>query len=309
MTRGPLLIVGANGQLGRDLLAAAARRGLEAAGRDLPELDVSDPQALRQAMEDLRPWAVVNCAAFHEVDRCESELDAAFRVNALGALQAARAAKAAGAKFVHLSTDYVFDGIDRRTPYFETDEPAPRSVYAKSKRAGELLALSAYSAAVVVRSCGLYGVHPPAGKPYNFPQIMLKLAREEKPIRVVDDQICTPTWTQPLAETILNVLDSPLAGIVHATAQGQCSWCEFAQAIFALAGVEADVKPISSADYGAAAPRPAYSVLENARLKAAGLDALAPWRTMLAAYLAECRAAGGVRATPAKRRKATPKRS
>lgn len=281
-----LLVIGSGGQLGSDLLAAAARRkGWSAVGLDLPAVDVRSVDSLAAALASHRPEAVITCAAFHEVDRCEREGEAAFAVNALGVLNLARLCADRNCEFVAISTDYVFHDSPAKQPLAETAPPDPRSVYAVSKLAGELFALHAHPRALVLRTCGLYGLTPPAGKPYNFPEIMLALARQGKPIRVVDDQVCTPTWTEPLAGQILDALDAGLSGLIHASCQGQCSWFEFARDLFALAGVRADLSPVSSADYAQAATRPLYSVLDNARLRAAGLDRMPDYREALASYL------------------------
>ncbi len=282
-----LAIIGARGQLGSDLSERAAEHGFTVLSLGRPEGDVTDPKALARIFEARRPEAVVNTAAFHVVDRCESESAEAFAVNALGARNAARAAKAVGARFLHLSTDYVFHGdAARQTPFTENDRPAPASVYAASKLAGEHLLLAAFPEALVVRTCGLYGLHPPRAKGDNFPQLMIRLAKSGKPLRVVADQICTPTFTRHLAEAVFTLLDSPLRGVVHVTDRGACSWYEFARTVLDLAGIEADLAPVTAEEYGAAAPRPPYSVLENKRLaELCSADPMPRWPDALEEYL------------------------
>lgn len=280
------LIIGARGQLGQELLSYLdALPHTTVVGTDLPECDVRLPTVLGPVIYAVKPEIVVNLAAFHEVDRCESDAESAFAVNAVGALNVARAAQAVEAKLIHLSTDYVFSGEGRDTPYHESDHPGPRSIYAASKFAGETLIATYAPQAAVIRSCGLYGGFTPRAKPNNIVQALLLAAREGKPLRVVDDQICTPTWTRPLAEAIWLAADRDLCGPVHASCRGACSWHAFAEKLFELAGVKADLKAVSSAEYGAKAKRPAYSVLDNAALRESGHDPFPTWEEALAEYL------------------------
>lgn len=280
------LIIGASGQLGQELLCYLdALPHTAVVGADLPECDVRRPETLEAILFAARPEVVVNLAAFHEVDRCEDEPEAAFAVNAVGALNVARAAKAVGAKLIHLSSDYVFSGEGRHTPYTEDEQPAPQSVYAASKYAAETL-LAAYAPqAAIIRTCGLYGGFTPRAKPHNIVQALLKAAKEGRALRVVDDQICTPTWTRPLAEAIWQVAQTDLCGPIHATCGGGCSWYAFAAKLFELAGINATLSAVSSADYAAKAPRPRYSVLDNSRLRHSGHDPFPSWEEALAEYL------------------------
>jgi dTDP-4-dehydrorhamnose reductase len=281
-----LLIIGSKGQLGSDLMRLAqTRAGFSAVGLDRPEIDVCDAAGLAESLDAHRPDTLVNLAAFHEVDRCETEGESAFAVNAVGVLNGARACAERGIGYAVFSSDFVFHDSPDKRPFTESDAPDPRSVYALSRLVGERLAALYHPNALIVRTCGLYGLTPPAGKAYNFPDIMLRLAAQKKPLRVIADQVCTPTFTLPLAETLLDCLEAGLSGLVHATCQGGCSWYEFAQAIFELAGVAADLTPCTTAEYGQAATRPVFSVLKNARLKAAGLDRLPHWREALKEYL------------------------
>jgi dTDP-4-dehydrorhamnose reductase len=231
---------------------------------------------------------VVNCAAYNLVDKAESEPAAAFAVNAWGVRDLALICRNLGCVLVHFSTDYVF-GLDenRSAPWTETDAPGPVSVYGLSKLAGEYLVRSLCPRHFVVRTCGLYGVWGSGGKGGNFVETMLRLACQGKPLRVVADQSCTPTYTVDLAAATTSLTATDRYGLYHLTNSDSCSWYEFAQAIFKQAGVKADLTPISSREFGAAARRPAYSVLAAPAYNALGLPPLRHWREALTAYLDE----------------------
>jgi dTDP-4-dehydrorhamnose reductase len=248
------------------------------------------PDTLRAALDDLRPDVVVNCAAYNFVDRAETEPPAAFAVNAWGVRDLALLCAERNCTLVHFSSDYVF-GLDeaRRTPWTEADPPGPVGVYGLSKLAGEYLVRALCPRHVVIRTCGLYGVWGSGGKGGNFVETMLRLAGQGKPIRIVADQVCTPSYTADVAAGTVALLAAGRPGLFHLTNAGSCSWYEFARAIFELARVPADVVPITSREYGASARRPAYSVLEPAACRALGLPPLRPWREALAAYLDERR--------------------
>ena len=273
------VVLGAAGQLGHELCSRL--RG-EVVGLSRAQADLAQPESLRVALPPLRPDIVFNCAAYNFVDRAESEPDAAFAVNAWGVRALATVCRDLDCTLVHFSTDYVF-GIEgtRESPYQETDAPGPVSVYGLSKLAGEYLVRALCPKHVVVRTCGLYGFRGSSGKGGNFVETMLRLAQANKPLRVVCDQICTPSYTADVAEATVTLLATGARGLFHLTNAGSCSWYEFATAIFELAGVKADLTAISSQEYGAAARRPAYSVL------ASRVPPLRPWRDALAAYLNE----------------------
>jgi len=285
-----ILLVGASGQLGTDLcrvLPAAALAPLTRA-----DLDVTDPDAVERVIEAHAPAWVVNTAAFHRVDDIESDdskTRLAFAVNAVAVGGLARACARRGARLLHLSTDYVFGGgLDGGPPgpYAEDALPAPLSAYGRSKLEGERLVRDASLDHLVVRSSGLYGVAGSSGKGGNFVETMLRLAREGRPIRVVDDQVLTPTYTADLAEAIARLLAvNPPGGVYHLTNASACSWFEFAGRIFALCGLAPKLEPTTSADFGAPARRPPNSVLANARPAALGLPPLRPWPEALVAYL------------------------
>jgi dTDP-4-dehydrorhamnose reductase len=278
-------VLGANGQLGRDLCTRLAG---EVAPLTRNQIDLTRPETVRQVLADLRPEVLINCAAYNYVDRAESESGAAFVVNAHGVRELAVVCRDLDCTLVHFSSDYVF-GLDanRRAPYAESDPPGPVNVYGTSKLAGEYLLRSSCPRHFVIRTCGLYGVWGSGGKGGNFVETMLRMARAGKPLRVVADQVCTPTYTVDLASAVVALLATNGYGLYHLTNSNACSWYELACAIFELAQVEADLKPITSDDYAAPARRPLYSVLSTAAYESLGLQPLRPWREALAAYLQE----------------------
>jgi dTDP-4-dehydrorhamnose reductase len=278
-------LIGAAGQLGRDL---QPRLPGEVVAWTREHADLTRPAELRAALEGLRPDVVVNCAAYNLVDRAESDPGAAFAVNAWGVRDLALICRDLGCVLVHFSTDYVF-GLDeaRREPCGETDAPGPVSVYGLSKLAGEYVVRAICPRHFVIRTCGLYGVWGTGGKGGNFVETMLRRAAEGKPLRVVADQTCTPTYTADLAGAVAALTAMDRYGLYHLTSSGSCSWHEFAGAVFEAAGVKADLTPITSREFGAPARRPAYSVLSTAAYQRLGLPPMRPWREALAAYLAE----------------------
>jgi dTDP-4-dehydrorhamnose reductase len=280
-----IAILGALGQLGRDLCPQLTG---EVHPLSRQQADLTRPQDLRQALTDLRPDVVVNCAAYNFVDRAESEPEAAFAVNAWGVRNLALICRDLGCTLVHFSTDYVF-GLDasHRQPWHERDAPGPVSVYGLSKLAGECLARSICPSHLVIRTCGLYGLWGSGGKGGNFVETMLRVAGQGKPLRVVADQFCTPTATADLAQTTVALLAAGSTGLYHVTNSGACSWFEFARTIFDFAGLSPDLTPITSQDFGAPARRPAYSVLAGTALQLAGLPSLRPWQDALRSYLTE----------------------
>lgn len=293
-----IILIGANGQLGTDLVKSLTRHdvvnaiqpGTDGGGlANLMELDVSNSIAVRAAIAAHKPDVIVNTAAFHRVDDIESDAMAALQVNAYAAQQLALACRDGDVALLHISTDYVFDGA-RRTPYVEADLPNPISAYGATKLAGELLVRAAWHKHYIIRPCGLYGTAGAMGKTGasrggNFVNTMLKLGRGDKPVKVIADQVCTPTYSKDLAEQIELLIRSAKYGTYHTTSDGACSWYEFAREIFRLAGMSPQVIPITSDEYGAPAKRPAYSVLENRALRAIGIDRMRDWHEALAEYI------------------------
>lgn len=279
-----IAVLGSGGQLGRDLVPRLRGEVLPLTRSDL---DLAAPESIAPKLADLKPDVVVNTAAYNFVDKAEAEPDAAFRVNAWGVRELAKACDAVGAKLVHFSTDYVF-GLDaaRTTPLTEADPPAPVSAYGLSKLAGEYLVRTFARRHLVIRTCGLYGVWGSGGKGTNFVETMLRVAGQGKPLRVVADQRCTPTYTADLADATAQLIERDAAGLIHVTNAGSMTWHEFAAEIFRQAGVTADLTPITTAEFGAAAQRPPYSVLDCGRLNQLGVT-MRLWQEALTAYLAE----------------------
>jgi dTDP-4-dehydrorhamnose reductase len=278
------LLIGANGQLGSELRQAFDDHDLVPLTH--ADLELTDRPQVRDALHKYRPGLILNTAAYHRVDECEDHPERSFAVNALAVRDLAIAAKEIGAVLVHFSTDYVFDGRQRR-PYREVDPPGPLSVYATSKLAGEYLARAVLDRHFIVRSCGLYGLAGSRGKGGNFVETMLRLAKEEREIRVVGDQILTPTSAKELARKLRQLVETDAYGLYHITNSGECSWYQFAAAIFELTHLCPLLAETTSAAYGARATRPAYSVLDNANLRSLGLDDLNDWRDALKDYLAD----------------------
>jgi len=281
------LLIGANGQLGSDLVKV-----LQPAHDLVPlthaEIEVTDPESVAQAMARHRPQIVLNMAAFHKVDLCEEKVEQSLAVNAYGARNLALACREHDAALVHMSTDYVFGGArERRAPYLESDAPAPINAYGVSKLAGEHFVRYLLPRSFIFRVTGLYGLAGSSGKGGNFVELMLRLAREGRDIRVVDDQRMTPTYTVDLARQIAALIETGHYGLYHATSHGDCTWYEFAAEIFRQSGLEPNLDRARTGDFGEKATRPAYSVLENAALEALGLDRMRPWQEALADYLRE----------------------
>ena len=279
-------VLGAAGQLGREV---CARLSGDVSALTRQNIDLSRPETIRPVLSGLRPQVLINCAAYNLVDRAETESAAAFAVNAHGVRQLAVVCRELDCSLVHFSSDHVFGLDQRRSPYTETDLPGPVNVYGTSKLAGEYLLRASCPRHFVIRTCGLYGLWGSGGKGGNFVETMLKMAAAGKPLRVVADQVCTPTYAADLANAVLALLDTNHYGLYHLTNTEACSWYEFAGALFKLAGVEADLKPITSAEYAAAAPRPGYSVLNTASYETLGLAPLRSWREALGTYLQEKR--------------------
>jgi dTDP-4-dehydrorhamnose reductase len=274
-----ILVTGAAGMLGQDLCDAAAAAGHDVCAFARAELDLTDGVAVGAAIARTGPEVVVNCAAWTDVDGAEAAQDAATAVNGAGAGKLARAAAAAGAWTIHVSSDYVFDG-SKTSPYIESDPTGPASAYGRSKLAGELaVAESAPRAHTVVRSSWLFGV---GGK--CFPKTILRLAADREQLTVVDDQVGCPTFTGHLAVALIELARERVPGIVHVAGAGECSWHGFAREIVSTAGLECEVLPGKTEDLDRPAPRPAYSVLATERGPAVPL--LPHWREGLRAFMA-----------------------
>jgi dTDP-4-dehydrorhamnose reductase len=280
-----VVLLGAKGQLGTDLREAL--RGARLTSLAHADLDVCDTARARELLGALRPDVLINTTAFHKVDICEDEPAMSFAVNATAVYGLALLACDLGSTFIHFSSDYVFDGR-ARSPYPEDALPGPLNVYGVSKLAGEYLVRRFCPRHYVIRTTGLYGLAGASGKGGNFVETMIRLGKSGNPVRVVANQVVTPTATADLATAIAALIERDGRvpyGLYHVTSAGQCSWYEFARTIFELCGMQVDLRPITTAESGAKATRPAFSVLDHTRWMQAGLQELRPWREALRDYL------------------------
>lgn len=279
-----ILVTGCNGQLGRAINQQYANDtdvkiiNTDVLQPDVMELDITNIDKVLSTMEEVKPDVIINCAAHTAVDLCESQQDAAYRINAIGPRNLSIAAAKIGAKLVHVSTDYVFEG-NGTNPYMEFDTPNPQGMYGATKLAGEQFVQQFAKDYFIIRTAWLYG----DGK--NFVKTMLRLAETNDTVRVVGDQYGTPTSAEELAKAIKYLIPTSNYGIFHGTCEGMCSWADFAKEIFRLAGKDTKVEYITTAEYPTPAVRPAYSVLENYMLKLTTDFSFATWEDALAAYM------------------------
>ena len=280
-----VVVVGGNGQLGTDVVRAFADNGDDVLPLTHADIEIGDGEAVANKLHELQPDMVVNTAAMHHVENCELQPDRAFTVNALGARNLARAARDIGAVLTHISTDYIFDGC-KSSPYEEEDPPRPLSVYGNTKLAGEYFVRSTLDRHFVLRTSAIYGKSPCRAKSgLNFIELMLQLAKERGEVRVVDSEFITPTATSDLARQIVALGRCESYGLYHATAEGACSWFEFAREIFALTDTKVNLKVAGPNEFPAKVRRPRYAVLENRGLKLLGLNTFRPWQEGLHDYL------------------------
>lgn len=282
-----VVITGANGQLGTDLCKFC--HDFEVVPLAHCDIEVTDMASVKRVCTTYKPDVIINTAAYVRVDECESDPDMAFRVNALGARNVAVVAQELGTKLVHISTDYVFGGESecQTVPFTEFDIPVPANVYGKSKLAGENLVRHLCPKHFIIRGSALFGVAGSSGKGGNFVQTVLRLAHERDELRVVMDQVFSPTYTADLAKKIVQLMATELYGVFHITNSGSCSWYEFTTEILKLAGLAIPVIPITSDQYPQKARRPSYSVLDNYHLRLLGMDDLRPWQEALEDYMRE----------------------
>ena len=280
-----IVIIGADGQLGTDLCRVISKN--EQIPLTVADIDITNRRQTHEVIAKHKPDVVINTAAYHNVDKCEDEVEAAFKVNTYGVKYLAEACVQINAALVHISTDYVFDG-EKKTPYVETDPPNPQSIYAISKLAGEKIVQYVCKKHFIIRSTGLYGVVGCLGKGgTNFVEGILKRASEQPELKVVTDEIVSPTYTLDLAKQINELIRTDNYGLYHCVSHGQCSWYDFAAKIFDLLGKKVVINKVTADTFKTVANRPKYSVLENANLKKLGLDMMRPWPEALRAYLVE----------------------
>ena len=280
-----VIVTGATGQLGSDVCGVYDRAGCEVVALGHDAIEVERLENSRAALEKTRPQLLVNCAAMTGVEACEADPRRAYEVNAIGPRNLATLATELGFVLLQISTDYVFDG-QKRTPYVETDPPHPLNEYGRSKLAGERFVLDGCARHFVVRTSGLFGRMPCRGKSgRNFVQQMLMLARQRSTVRVVDDEVVSPTHTLDVAEQLERLTRTDRYGTYHVTSQGSCSWYSFAARIFELADVRTELAFAAPGEFSGSVVRPRYSVLENAALQEAGLDGMPRWEDALRSYV------------------------
>lgn len=276
-----VLVTGAKGQLGTDLMNELAKRGIEGIGVDVQEMDITDAEACRRVIKNSGADAVIHCAAYTAVDAAEDNVDLCRRINGEGTRNVAQACKEADVKLMYISTDYVFDGQGTR-PWEPDDERHPLNVYGQTKYEGELAVEELSDKYFIVRIAWVFGV---AGK--NFIKTMLRLGKERGAVSVVDDQVGSPTYTYDLARLLVDMIQTDKYGRYHATNEGLCSWYEFAKEIFRQAGMDVPVTPVSSDAFPAKATRPSNSRLNKDKLSENGFERLPAWQDALGRFLKE----------------------
>lgn len=281
------MVTGAAGQLGTDAVRIFTEQGHEVLASDRAQLDITDQQQTLDAVTAFKPDAIVHCAAYTAVDAAETDVDGAYRVNAVGTRNLAVAAERVGAKLIYISTDYVFDGQSEQA-YHEYDNTNPQSIYGKSKRAGEVHTQTLSSRYFIVRTSWVYGLHG-----NNFVKTMLKLGQEKPSLQVVHDQKGSPTYTVDLVHFLAELMPTDKYGIYHASGSGACTWYEFTQAIFEEARdimgltIQAELHPCTTDQFPRPAHRPANSVMEHLSIRTNGFSDLRPWREALKDFLKE----------------------
>jgi len=280
-----VFIVGNKGQLGQDMMIYAKKVGFDVIGKDYPDIDITKKENICDILKEYMPKVVINCAAYTAVDDCENNIEKAYDVNARGVKYLAEACSRINAKIVHISTDYVFDGLKKK-PYVEEDKPNPLSVYGKSKLEGERALIESYDKYFIFRVAWLYGT-----RGNNFLKTICNLAKKrlttKEPLKVVNDQIGTPTYTMHVCKQIFNMINTDLFGLYHCTNEGWCSWYDFACAIVKAYSIPVNIVPCTTKEFPRPAKRPANSVLENKQLKKLNLNIMPHWEHGLRDYLEE----------------------
>jgi dTDP-4-dehydrorhamnose reductase len=280
-----ILIVGAHGQLGQDMKTMASSAGYSVSGVDVPDIDITDPVATRKVIAAHAPEVIINCSAYTAVDACETHEREAFAVNSDGVAHIAQAARETNARVVHFSTDYVFDGL-KTGPYIESDVPNPQSVYGKSKLEGDRRLEKTLPDHIILRVAWLYGIH---GQHFikKIRERALQMRGTGKLLKVVTDEVGTPTYTIDVCRQTLKLLSMDHRGTFHCTNEGFCNRFEFAREILNSYAINVPLEPCTSKDFVLPAPRPAYSVLENKRLKELGINVMRDWKVAFGEYVQE----------------------
>jgi dTDP-4-dehydrorhamnose reductase len=280
-----IAVIGANGQLGSDIVREFKNNSHDAAELNHSDIEISNIDSVSNTLKNIKPNIVINTAAMHNVEKCEENPTLSFEVNGLGVRNLAMICNDINSVLIHMSTDYVFDGA-KKSPYVETDKTSPLNVYGNTKVSGERFAEAIAKKYFVVRTSGIYGRNPCRAKGgLNFVELMLKLSKEKPELRVVNDEFLTPTATKEIAKQLVNLVKTHNWGLYHATAEGSCSWYEFAKKIFELSGIKTNLNIAAPNEFPMKVPRPKYSVLENQKLKKAGLNIFKPWEEGLKEYL------------------------
>ncbi len=279
-----VVIIGSNGQLGSDLVKEFTLNGNVVIPLTHSEINIEDFNSSREVLLNIKPEVILNTAAFHVVPKCEDDPVKAFQVNSFGALNLAKISDELNAVSLYYGTDYVFDG-EKKLPYLESDKPNPLNVYASTKLNGEFYTLNYSENSIVLRVSGIYGEVPCRAKGGNFITTMIRVAKEKPEVKVVNDEILTPTPTKEIAKKTKEILQKKLTGLFHLTCEGQCSWYEFAHVIFSTLNLRTPLSPISLVDMPMLVKRPTYSVLKNQRLKRSGLSNMPDWKDALIAFL------------------------
>ncbi|WP_088292029.1 dTDP-4-dehydrorhamnose reductase [Bacillus mycoides] len=274
-----VLVTGAKGQLGQDVVNLLAEQTWEVFGLGREELNITDEKQVSEKVLLIQPDIIIHTAAYTQVDQAESDEEAAFNVNAEGTKYLAKAAEAVGAKFCYVSTDYVFDGT-KNEPYKADDQTNPQTVYGKSKLVGEQYTQEYCSKNYIVRTSWVFGLYG-----NNFVKTMLRLAEEKKELGIVHDQVGSPTYTTDLARFIINLVQTDKYGIYHGSNSGVCSWYEFAKEIFEQSNIEIMVNPLTTEDFPRPAARPKYSVLDKGMIEQNGFESFQDWKKALKDFL------------------------
>jgi len=280
-----ILITGCNGQLGSDMMLLCKGAGHDVRGIDFPEIDITNKQMTIEKIKPVRPDIIINCSAYTNVDDCEYNQSTAFSINASGTENIGYAAVQNNASVIHFSTDYVFDG-KKKTPYIESDTPNPLSVYGKSKLEGEKRLQTVTNRFFIFRIAWLYGKH---GNNFvkNIISAAKKRAANNEPLKVVNDQHGTPTWTKDVCRQVLQILETDLYGIYHCTCEGECTWYEFTCSIMKHFKMPVTVIPCTTEEFPRPAPRPEYAVLENKNLKSINMNRMETWERAFDSFLSE----------------------